>query len=84
MSVRRNGGADASFGGRIVVTGALLLGLDTLEAPLRVWPVCRDLTRHAASATRPEVRHLGHVRSEVRLEAGGVMRHRGPSPPPES
>ena len=33
MSVRRNGGADASFGGRIVVIGALLLGLDILDAP---------------------------------------------------
>ena len=33
MSVGRNGGADASFGGRIVVTSALLLGLDILDTP---------------------------------------------------
>ena len=33
MSVRGNRGTDASFRRRIVITGALLLGLDTLDTP---------------------------------------------------
>ena len=33
MSVRRNRGVDTSFRGRIVITGALLLGLDILDVP---------------------------------------------------